>query len=66
MQNCFEVKKHYFFPDTNSSCDGADILLGNLTRQHTETLKLEVKEKIDHNCTALSGQDQQVPTVTIK
>ena len=51
------------FLDTNSSCDGADVLLDTLTRQHTETLKLEVKEKLEHDCTDPSGQDQQAPTV---
>ena len=51
------LQKHLFcFPDTNIFCDGADILLDTLTRQHTETLK----DKLDHDCTDSSGQDQQV------
>ena len=47
----------FCFPDTNSSCDQADILLDTLTRRHTETLKLEVKDILDHNCTDSSGQE---------
>ena len=60
------LKKHlFYFPDTNSSCDGADILLDTLTRQHTETLKLHVQDKLEHNCTDQTDQDQQVLTVNI-
>ena len=53
----------FCFSDTNSSCHGVDMLLANLTRQHTETLKLDVKDKLRHNCTDFSGQDHEVPTV---
>ena len=65
MNTYFYVKYLFCFPDTDSSCDGADILLDTLTRQHTETLKLQVKDKLDHNCTDSSGQHQQVPIVNI-